>query len=374
MKMKKKLIWGIVILIILGTGLYHVYRLYWVPDNSLRQIYLIPNDAMYIIQTSDPFNNWDKFSKSASWKYLRGQEKMKEISDNARVLDSVLNENKTILNLLGKRNLMISAHVTRPSDFDFLFVVDLQKTAKIESLKDQMENLMKMIDFKVTSREFKGYRIQELFDNKKRTTLYMTFVNNHLVCSYTGMLVEKAIVEKDNPIIGRDLYFLDIEQQVPRSGLCGIYINYKYFNNYLSILTGLRDENAEAVCNSLRFSGLQFDASDDKISIKGHSNLNDSTDSYLLALLQSGKNKMTAQKILSHRTAFFLTMGFDNANLFMDNLEQVMQNTPESYRVFRKNLDKIENMLDINIREHFLSWVDGEVVLDRKSTRLNSSH
>ena len=360
--MKKKLIWSSVILIILLTVLFYVHKLYWSPDNSLRQIYLVPHDAMYIVETNDPFNDWDKFSNSEPWQYLCGQEKMKEISDNAHALDSVLRENKTLLNLLGKRNLMISAHITRRNDFDFLFVVDMQKTAKLESLKDQVENLMKMVNYTVTSREYKGYRILELFDPKERITLYMAFVNNQMVCSYTGLLVEKSITEKENPSIGRDLYFLDIEKQKTGSGLCKIYINYKYFNSYLTLLSGMQDENLTEICNSMKFSGLQFNASDEKLSIKGYTNLNDSTDSYLLALLQSGKNKITAQKILSNRTAFFLTMGFDNANLFMDNVEKVMQNTPAAYQTFKKNRDRIESFLDINIREHFLSWMEGEVV------------
>ena len=360
--MKKKIIWLSLLGIILGTSIYHIYNLYWSPDNALRQIYLVPRDAMYILETNDPFNNWNKFRNSKPWEYLHAQEKMKEISDNVHTLDSVLHENKTLLNMLGKRNLMISAHMTRRSDYDFLFVIDMQKTAKMESLKDQVENLMKMIDYQVTSRDFNGYRIMELFDTKKRTTLYMAFIKNHLVCSYTGILVEKAITEKENPIIGRDLYFLDIEQEMKHSGLCRIYINYPHFNNYLTLLAGLQDENIKEVCHSMKFSGLQFDTSDKKISIKGYTNLNDSIDSYLLALMHSGKNKITAQKILSHRTAFFLTMGFDNANLFMDNLEQAMQNTPAAHHAFKKNRDKIEGLLDINIREHFLSWMDGEVV------------
>ena len=359
--MKKKLTWA-GILVVLGMAIYHIYTLYWSPDNSLRQIYLVPRDAMYILETNDPLRNWEKFQRSKPWQYLQAQEKMKEISDNAYALDSVLHENKTLLGMLGKRNLMISAHMTRRSDYDFLFVVDMQKTAKMESLKDQVENLMKMADYKVTSRNFKGYKILELFDNQKRTTLYMAFVSNHLVCSYTGILVEKSISEKENPTIGRDLYFLDIEQQMSNSGLCRIYINYGHFNQYLTMLAGLQDENMMEVCNSMKFSGLQFDTSHDKMSIKGYTNLNDSTDSYLLALMQSGKNNITAQKILSHRTAFFLTMGFDNANLFMDNLEQVMKNTPESYQTFKKNQERIEGLLGISIRDHFLSWMDGEVV------------
>lgn len=360
--MKKKITFGILAVLLLFVGLHHLYTMYWVPDNFLRQIYLVPHDAMYILETDDPFTNWKKFSRSEPWKYLQGQEKMKEISDNVHTLDSLLHENKTLLGLLGKRNLMISAHMTRRSDFDFLFVVDMQKTSKLESLKQQMENLFKTVDYKVTSRKYKHYKILELFDPKERTTLYMSFVDNHMVCSFTGLLVEKAIQEKETPTIGRDLYFLDVQQKMKNGGLCKIYINYRYFDQYLTLLSGSTDENMKSFCRSLQFTGVKLDASDKELSLTGYSNPNDSIDSYLLALLKSGRNKISAQKILSNRTAFLMNMGFDDGIKFIDNVEEVMKNTPEAYSEFKKNWDRIEGFLGIDIRENFLSWMDGEVV------------
>jgi hypothetical protein len=47
----------------------------------------------------------------------------------------------------------------------------------------------------------------------------------------------------------------------------------------------------------------------------------------------------------------------------MDNVENVLKNDAESYPSFKKNKEKIENFLGIDIRKNFLSWMDGEVVL-----------
>ena len=338
--------------------------MYWKPDNFLRQIYLIPKDAFFIIETDNPVNNWNKFSKSQPWQHIKSQEKMKEIGDMANTLDSILNENETLLSLLGKRNLMISAHMTRKSDYDFLYVVDLQKASKMESLKDQMEIIFKSGDYKVTSRKYQDVKIMELFDPIERTTLYMSFIDNHLICSFTGLLVEKSIQEKEEPKIGRNLYFLDIEQKTTGSGLFKIYVNYQYLNNYLTYLSGVYDKDMASICKSLSYTGLVFDASDKKLSLKGYTNLNDSIeDGYLPALMQSGRNKITAQKVLSSRTAFFLDMGFEDANKFMDNVENILQEDPQLYKEFRKNWDMIESLLKIDIRKNFLSWMEGEVAL-----------
>lgn len=358
---KKAIIFSILALL-LGAGAYSLYTFYWKPDNFLRQIYLVPADAMFIVETDSPVKNWKKFSESAPWQYLSQQETMSEINEMAQELDSLLRANATLMELLGKRNLLISAHPTRRNDYDFLFVVDLQKASKMETLKEQFENLFKSLNYTVTARAFEGSKIMELFDPANRSTLYLTFVDNHVVCSFTGALVEKSIKEKEQPHIGRDFYFQEIEQKMSGSALFRIYVNFNYFNYYLTSLMGTPDADLKALCESMEYTGLQLNVSDKQMSFKGYSNLKDSSDSYMAALLQSGANEITAQKILSNRTAFFAVMGFADANDFMDNVENVLQNNNDSYQSYKKTWDKISNYLKIDIRKNFLGWMDGEVV------------
>ena len=360
--MKKAVITSI-ILLVLGAGLSLVYNLYWKPDNFLRQIYLVPADAMFIVETESPVGNWQKFSGSAPWQYLRRQEKMNEYNAKAHKLDSILQANETLMSLLGKRNLLISAHTTRRGDYDFLFVVDMQKASKMDMLKEQLENLFKTMDFTVTTREFEGCKMLELFDPEDRSILYMSFIGNHLIASYTSALVEKSIREKDNPVIGRDFYFQEVEQKMGSAALFRIYINYKYFDGYLTYMMGVADPDVKDFCSSMQYSGLNMNVSDDEMSFAGYTNLKDSTDSYMAALLQSGSGRMTAQRILSNRTAYFVTMGFDDAGNFMDNVEKVLKNDAGTYQSFRKNWDRIEHFLGIDIRKNFLSWMEGELLL-----------
>jgi len=347
---------------ILASGAYVGYILYLRPDNFLRQIYLVPKDAIFIIETDDPINNWHQFSKSKPWQYLKGQQKMEEINQKADKLDSIIQANKTVLDLIGKRDLIISAHITRKSDYDYLFVADMQKTSKLESLKSQLETLFKANDYRVTQRNFKGEHILELYDPTDRSTLYLAIIRNHLIGSYTGLLVEKSITEKEDPYIGRDLYYLDVEQKVQNGGLCKIYINYKNLDNYLTLLTGISDPDMQAIYRPLSYTGLQFKASDNMLSLKGYTGLNDSPeDSYLPALLHSGSRPITVQQVLSGRTAFFADMGFDDPIKFINNVETVLQNDKDAYDAFKRNWDFIEVKLKIDIRKNFLSWMDGEV-------------
>jgi len=361
-KPAKKIFWGIFLITILAFAAYFVYNLYLRPDQFLRQIYLVPQDAIYIVETNDPVNNWQKFAKSKPWQYLKEQPKMEELNQRANTMDSMIRANKTLLDLFGKRNLIIAACKTRKADYDFLFIVDMEKASKLESLKNQLEILFKANDFRVTQRNFKGEQIMELYDPVERSILYLAIVNNHLICSYTGLLVEKSITEKDDPFIGRDLSFLDVEQVVPNGGLCKIYVNYRHLDAYLTQLTGMSDSGMRDIYHPLAYTGLQFRASDNMLSLKGYTNLNDEADdSYLPALLRSGNHPVTAQKVLSYRTALYVDMGFDDPVKFIENVESVLQKDKQAYTEFKKNWDMIEKMLKIDIRKNFLSWMDGEV-------------
>ena len=43
---------------------YSIVHLFVSPDHNIQQIYLVPEDAAFIIQSSAPVNDWEKFSGS----------------------------------------------------------------------------------------------------------------------------------------------------------------------------------------------------------------------------------------------------------------------------------------------------------------------
>ena len=47
--------------------LYSIVHLFVSPDRNIQQIYLVPEDAAFIIQSSAPIDDWAKFSGSATW-------------------------------------------------------------------------------------------------------------------------------------------------------------------------------------------------------------------------------------------------------------------------------------------------------------------
>lgn len=331
------------------------------PDRYLRQIYLVPRDAIFVIETDEPVNNWRSFSGSEIWQFMKEHPAFSEIAAGAGALDTLLDDNRRLFNLIGSRSLMISAHITRPGDYDFLFVVDLGSVSKVGSMKNQLDKLYAMMDYRVTTRRYEKVEIKELFDPESRETLYLAFVRNHLVCSYTGLLVEAAIREAADPRLGRDLDFIDVSRQVPRKGLCRLFLNYRYFDDYLEIYMGGRNEAVTDICGSLRYSGLDLRLGDGGLVLEGVSNYRDSLDAYLIALMKSGRSRMGAPEVLSGRTAFYLGLGFDDVDVFYENLLQTLKQNPATFKSFREGVALIEDRLKISVREQLLDWMDGEI-------------
>ncbi len=348
-------------IILLGWLMFTVVRLYVTPDRNLRQIYLVPPDAAVIIQSSEPVRDWQRFSSSEPWRRLMQAPSFAEMTGAINALDSTIRGNKTLLSLVGKRDMTISLHKTRTRDFDFLIVVDLRKASKLEMLKDQMENLLKLAGNDVTRRKYNGVNILEMKDVASGDVLYCAFVDNHFAASYSPALIHAAIDEREKPQIGLEYSFLEAEKLVGSRGLYRIFLNYSCLPEFLSIYLGSIDETLASVFNSMEFAGMWMDSSSEKIELKGYTLIKDVADPYVAALLGSGRSRIKVQDILPARTALFADLGFDNAAAFVRSLEQAMEaNDAEGYGEYVRIRERLEKYFGISLEDDFLGWMSGE--------------
>jgi hypothetical protein len=356
----RKVIWFFV-LILAGWGVYRVASFYIAPARAVQQIYLVPRDAVFIIQSNSPVEDWKTFSRSEPWQCLKQAPSFAEIARKAGTLDSVLQANKNILSLVGKRDLIISAHKVRNGFWDFLFILDLQKISEIDLLKDRIEQIYSLMDYKVTQRKYQDVSIIELKDMETRDILYTAFVDNHYIASYTSSLVEASIRERSNPSIGLDPYFIEANKQVGDKGLYRIYIQYAYLQQFLGIYSGKPNEFMEAISQSMAFAGLSVQVDKEKFEFGGYSFLKDTINPYVSTFLRSGKQEILAHRILSNRTAFYTHIGFDNPVTFINELENGLStNHPALYKSYKSDYKKIESLFGISLADDLLGWMSGE--------------
>ena len=349
------------LILIFGYLLWSIASIYISPDKNIQQIYLVPKDAALIIQSSDPVKDWKKFSNSSPWKTLKQAKLYETITNNIEFLDSIVNTNKSLLSLVGKRSMMISLHKTRTNDFDFLIIIDMLKMSKVSVLKNQMENILTTSGFTVTNRNFRDIEIIEMRDKDTREILYGAFIQNHFVATYNSKLLEASINELDQPTIGLDRGFIEADRLVAEKGLCRLYVNYAYLPEFISIYIGELSPYLNVFCEAMNFAGLYGEITDNKVEFKGYSLLKEQTDPYISAILGSGKKKMHAHEIMPARTAFYTNLGFGDLKTFVKKLESAMSaNDKDVYRSYLSTKSTLEEYVGISLEKNFLSWMDGE--------------
>ena len=361
----------ILLLLLAGYLGYQVLRIFVSPDHRISQIYLIPSDAVLVIQADEPVKDWESFSRSAPWQKLRQAPVFAEIAARADYVDSLLQGNKALLSLVGRRDIMISLHKTRSDDWDYLIVLDLQRTSKLNVLKNNVEQIYKAAGRQVTERKYKGIAITELRDPDTREMLYTAFVDNHFVASYSPRLVEASIDERENPTIGREYAFIEVEKLVHSKGLCRIYVNYARLPEFSTIYLGQRNEYVDMFCRSMSFAGMSFVHSDNGFDVRGYSLAAESPDPYVAALSGSGTHRMRAHEIMSARTAFYANFGFADVKTFVGRLERAMeQKNRTAYDSYKKTKDKLEKYFGISMEEDFLGWMSGEFAVSQSEPGL----
>ncbi len=341
--------------------LYSVFNFFISPDLHIQQIYLVPDDAVFIIHSSEPVNDWKKLSESEPWKCLTKASHLKEISEHAALLDSIVRSNDFLLSLVGKRDMLISIHPTSLTDWDMLLIVDMKKGSKIDLLKDQLENFFKLSGNKVTRRLYKDFNLLEITDMETREIFYLTFIDNHLVASYNTKLIHKAIDGRENPVIGLNPRFAELEKEISGKGLYRMFVNYAHLPDFMKIYRKANEDPLDILTSSMDFAGLYLNMEKERIELKGQSVSREKSDPYVTALLNSGKHTMGAYKIMPARTSVYTHIGIDHPLKFTTELEKILEaDDPALFKEYISSRKKLETFFGLSLQENFLSWMAGE--------------
>lgn len=356
-----KKIWLVLLALLASSGSYLAYKFYFEETQNLNAIYLVPKDAVYVVSSEDPIGNWKEIRKSALWQHLRTNAYFAELTKSANTLDTLLNDNQRFFDFLGAKRILVSAHVLNRHKFDHLYIVDLQRSAKIGEFKTILKKVLSQ-QFTLTSRDFKEVEILELLDRTSGETLYMAFVNNNLILSYTHILVENAIAQKDDPALGRDLNFLDLSKKTGSGKMLQIYVQYAYLNAFAGVFDFADQAWLKQISDATYFTGLDIDLIDgNKIFAEGYTNLNDEKFSYLLAMQNAGTGNHDIAKVAPLRTGAYISFGFDSYSKFYENYLQLQEKNPENYKNIKENQEQIEKWLKIDIQKNFFDWIDDEI-------------
>ena len=359
---KKKILLAILALFIALIG-YLVYFFYLAPSSNLQSIYLIPKDAVFVVETQEPVANWDKIRESDVWKHLQKNDYFFELTESIHKIDTVFHNKKKFFELFGTRSLFFSVHMYKPKDYALFYVIDLKRIAKLKLLRTYLNTLLND-DYSLSRREYHGNEIIELYDKKSKETLHLAFIKNQLVASYVHTLVEASINQVNEPVIGRSLDFIEVKKKTGYDDMFRLYLQYNYLDEYTRYFSDKSNPFIDALSNNFLFSGFSFDLRANNTMIaKGFTNISESNMGYLKALHKSGKASRTIPNIAPKRTALYMSFGFDSFSEFYSNFLKIQQEKQTEFKVYNENMHEIESLLKIDIKDHFVSWIADEIAV-----------
>ena len=368
MKKFLKIFFIFIIIVLIAGGGYLVYTKFFAKKTTRDAFAMIPDNAIFIVETTDLSKAWANISDSELWQYLIKTSYFADVNEDINKADKYLNSNKIASLFLKNRKLIMSAHMTSGVTWDFLITVDLKDAAgKIENL----ESAIGLVPgYKMKKREFKGiddkkaYNIVELTnETNPKDKIFISFVDNIILISFTGTIIEKAIEQKNDNHWSENNYFTEIMNDLAGRQLFKLYFSYAQLNKFSQSFLSTEDDVIKMLSESLAFSIFDLNLQGKKFSLTGFTNL-DSANSYVRALVNVQPGKMRAYEIMTDQTAAYLNICFDDYMLFYNNLlEQFAKDSPEDLVEIERYKKKLDNIFKIDIEEDLFSWIGQEIAI-----------
>lgn len=347
----------IFITIILSIGAYIAYIHF--SETKIRQaISLVPSDAIYIIETKNLSKAWNEFNKTNIYEALLSNNSFNEVNNNILSIDSLLKRKFATDLLLSNRPFLMSAHMSSGVDYDFLYIIDFPEVSKLSL----MANALKAFNYTVNKRHFKGCEIFELIDNKTSDRTYLSIIDNLVIFTNTGVLIEDALLQRNDNFWKTNIKFQNASNQLNNQNLIKFYFNYSQLKRFANTFSSDENELINSTSQSLMFSAFNANIKNNHIQLEGYTNINDTVKSYFKALSMVEPAKMRAHKIIPDKSVMYIPLCFDNFKNFYSKLSKQFNTlNSKEFNQYNKRIKKIENLFDINIQDDFLSWIGNEI-------------
>jgi antitoxin component YwqK of YwqJK toxin-antitoxin module len=361
MSKRKKIVLSILLILVLTVGGFIAYIMLQESKNR-NPFTAIPDDAVYIIETTNLTEGWTKISDSKMWNHMKTNKHFADISKSAATLDSLIKGNETMDMLFSDRQLLVSAHMISGNDYDFVFVVNMKQASKITFIKDYIQGIVGTFGYTMNKRTFEGNEIIELTDNKTLEVLYITFIDNLFVGSYSPVLIEKSLKQKDNGNWTKNSTFRAVSDEISSKKLFNFYFNYSLLSKYMACYLTEESDIVNSLTESLRFSAFNVNFENERLNFSGYTNVNDSISSYAKALVGVSPGELSADKIISDKAALYFSLGFSDFNEFFKNLQtEFADEKTKDYESYSNNISKIEKFFKVDLKTDFFNNIGNEI-------------
>jgi hypothetical protein len=265
---------------------------------------LVPESSVFVYESNDCSECVEKLQQTSLWSVLRKAAFYGKPADSMTVIFDFLDINKS-----GK---LVSTHITRKDDFDFVFYIPVRAETPGSLLPDTWKKLHP------AEREFNSTKIYEL--NIKGQIFSWAQIENIWVGSFTPFLLEDVVrtytSEKKSSF--RKKIASAYQLSPVKSDAGNLYVHIKNFGQWL---TSFAKESPDFIRYMGQSSLLDIKSTDDNIVLNGFS-LDSANQRYLLSIFTNQVPvPFNLKNAVSDRSVIFMSYGISNGTEFGKGLQ-----------------------------------------------------
>jgi len=351
-----------VLIISLAAGLY--FYLQGKKSSELSDFHSIPANANFIIEYNHKSGNLRSYLESESFDELTEVFGLDQLATLFSRLDSICENNPDFCSILSQNRLLISAHMIKANDFDYLYIMKASDLNGAEEINTIIAALSGYSSDKISKRKYEGTEIIEIGIDKK--IISYTLDNNILAISTTPFLVEDVIRQRKlgTPLIkGQELVDLFISDKPSDLTL---YYNNREMAKWISMISPSDWVNSLSMGNNWTMLSLS-DGKDD-LNLLGENLSEDSVTTFAL-FKDNGAVIPTLPDFLPQKTISFQYYGCSNVTSYLQKRISIENDRPQQ----TNPIVKMESQLGTNAIDAIGRWYSGEVILALTSVGTNST-
>ena len=310
------LLTALLLLLALATFVYYRRTLAAVP---LDPYALVPDDAVLVLSTHDHPALVRHLQETELWDNLTAVRYAQQAAGHLALADSIAGgsarRRNTLVNLLGRKLVITSVHVTGPGEFDVLYQVPLRRVSEYRQVRGLLETLGRDPRYRLSIRDYEGQEFSVLTEQRTEKSITVLNYRNHLLISANAGLVEavvRRLARPEQPTVLAAFNSIDLLKQ--RGVDASLLINYRRLPQFLDVLFrpemhGQFDQLAGLVSQGLL--GVKLAGS--RLQMQGFSNPETANGTLQQRLRGQPARPLGLMSLLSTRTAMLLHLAADPA-------------------------------------------------------------
>lgn len=188
MKVFKNLL--VLLSVIFFGGAAYFLATHFLFDKRLQAADVIPAEAVFVFETTDPVYAWNQVVSQPLWERLRDIPSLQALENSLLALDSLAGREGRLGNALKGNEFAVSLHPSSKNEFDFLFSISFSGKGNEEFIQSLTS---KLDERHLRSRNYSGVRVIEYQAPGNANAISYAVVHNLLLGSHSSFLLEDAI-------------------------------------------------------------------------------------------------------------------------------------------------------------------------------------